>query len=57
MGKYADADKIPQSAGNVMGRLLFDTIKAYFEDPEHQKEFEAWKKSRDAEEQEGKVTG
>ena len=43
---YINAQQIPKSEGNMIGSLLFTTISEYFADPQHQQDFEEWKRSR-----------
>lgn len=44
--KYIEKERIPKPEGNVMAAMLFSTISNYFADPQHQKEFEEWQRSR-----------
>lgn len=43
---YINAQQIPKPEGNMIGSLLFTTISEYFADPQHQQDFEEWKRSR-----------
>ena len=43
---YINAQQIPKTEGNMIGSLLFTTISEYFADPQHQQDFEEWKRSR-----------
>lgn len=52
---YINAQQIPKSEGNMIGSLLFTSISEYFADPQHQQEFEEWKKSRADKPKRGKV--
>ena len=49
--KYIDTKKIAKSEGNGRAAILLPTIMDYFEDPEHQQAFEAWKKQRKTQEE------
>lgn len=44
--QYIHIKEIPKSEGNVLGSILYDSIKTYFDDPEHVKEFELWKQEQ-----------
>lgn len=44
---YINAQQIPKYEGNMIGSLLFTTMSEYFADPQHQKEFEEWMRSRE----------
>lgn len=53
--KYIEKERIPKSEGNVMAAMLFSTISEYFADPNNQKEFEKWQRSRADTGKRGKV--
>lgn len=44
--KYINTSQIMNADGSVLGRDLYTAITAYFNDPEHQQEFEDWKKEQ-----------
>lgn len=49
--EYIDTRRIKKSDGNMLGSLLFTVISDYFADPQHQREFEEWMRSRQKKEQ------
>lgn len=49
--EYIDIRRIPKSDGNMLGSLLFTVISDYFTDPQHQREFEEWMRSKKKKEQ------
>lgn len=44
-----DPSKIPKHIMDSLCRTLLDSMKHYFDDPEHERAFQEWKKQRDAE--------
>ena len=45
-----DTSKIPKLVMGLLCNDLLESVRHYFEDPEHEKEFQEWKKQREAEE-------
>lgn len=44
---YINQAEIPAFTGLSLGRMLCDAITEYFADPQHQREFEEWKKEQE----------
>lgn len=41
-----DVDKIPKTVQESLARITLRKVREYFENPEHQKEFEIWLKNK-----------
>lgn len=48
-----DPSKIPKYALDSLCRTLLNSVREYFSDPEHEKEFEEWQKNRERNDSQG----
>ena len=51
-----DVSKIPKYALDALCDTLLKSVRTYFQDPEHEKEFQEWKKKRYSEKSSGDKT-